>query len=78
MVVHDAADDRRHTGEDAFVQGPRQGRQLAFKLVQRGAAGTDIGLQVAHCMLRHLVIQAVEQDQDDVVGHGKASVLWCL
>ncbi|MCY1445725.1 hypothetical protein D9M71_622530 [compost metagenome] len=78
LVVHDAAGNRWHAGEDAFVQGARQGRQFAFELVQGGAAGADIGLQMAHRVLRHLVIQAVEQNQDDVVGHGKASVLWCL
>ncbi|MCY1182504.1 hypothetical protein D9M73_230660 [compost metagenome] len=69
VVVHDAAVDRRHAGEDAFVQRPRQRWQLAFHAVQRGAICFDVGVQVAHRMVGDLVVEAVKQDQDDVVLH---------
>ncbi|MOA47161.1 hypothetical protein D3C78_1697710 [compost metagenome] len=68
--MHDAAVDRRHAGEDALVQRPGQRRQLAFHAVQRGTVGFDVSVQVAHGVMGHLVVEAVEQDQDDIVLHG--------
>ncbi|MOA20845.1 hypothetical protein D3C78_1413100 [compost metagenome] len=60
LVVHDAAVDRRHAGHQAFVERARQGGQLAFELVQRGAAGAAVGLQMAQRMAGHLVVQAIQ------------------
>lgn len=70
VVVHDAAVDGWNAGEDALVQRARQRRELAFDAVQRGAVGFDVGMQVAHGVVGYLMVEAVEQDQDDVVLHG--------
>ncbi|MCY1429075.1 hypothetical protein D9M71_449790 [compost metagenome] len=69
IVVDDAALDRRHAGEDAFVERAGQRRQLAFELVQGGPAGPAVGLQVTQRMPGHLKVQAIQQNEDDFVLH---------
>ncbi|MNR33414.1 hypothetical protein D3C85_1510850 [compost metagenome] len=70
VVVNDTAVDRCYTGEDAFVQGARQRWQFTLQAIQGCAVGFDIGMQVAHGVVGDLMVEAVEQDQDDVVIHG--------
>ncbi|MNJ55679.1 hypothetical protein D3C77_511870 [compost metagenome] len=69
VVVHDTAVDGRYAGEDALVQGTRQRWQFAFQTIQGGAVGLDVGVQVAHGVVRDLMVETIEQDQDDVVFH---------
>ncbi|MNS65475.1 hypothetical protein D3C72_986430 [compost metagenome] len=74
VVMDDAAVDRRHAGEDAFIKRSGQGRQFALQLIERGASCANISLQMPHGVTRDLVVEAVEHDKDDVVLHrGKNS-----
>ena len=69
MVVGDAAVDRRHAGEDAFVERPGERRQFTFEFVEGCASCADVGLQMPHGMTGNLEVQAVEHHKDDVVLH---------
>lgn len=69
VVVQDAAIDRRHSGEDAFVERPGQRRQLAFQAVRLAAAGAAEGLEMPHAVAGDAMVEAVQQDEDDVVAH---------
>ncbi|MNJ63940.1 hypothetical protein D3C77_598690 [compost metagenome] len=66
VVVDDPAVQWRHAGEDAFVKGAGERRQLAVELVEHGAAGRAAGLQMAQGIAGHLIVKAVEYHQNDL------------
>ncbi|VCU67649.1 hypothetical protein [Pseudomonas synxantha] len=70
VVMDNAAVNRWHAGEDAFIQRAGQGGQFAFQFVEGCASCADVGLQVSHGVLGDLEVQAVEHDKDDSVLHG--------
>ena len=69
LVVHHAAVDRPHAGQDAFVERTRQRWQLAVHPVQTGLPGFAQALQKAHAVMGRLPGQAVDEDEDDFVFH---------
>ena len=64
VVVHHAALHRRDAGEDAFIQRPGERGQLALQQVQPSASRRAFGLQIAHGVVRHPVVEAVQQHED--------------
>jgi hypothetical protein len=66
-VVHNAADNGRYAGKNAFIQGPGQGGQFARQGVGLRVPGVHDGLKVAHARMGYLGAEAINEDEDDGV-----------